>query len=174
VGGVVLAVLVGGVTFVGVANRERVANYFEAREKVAETPVAQGEVDPGIARRLEDLEVAWIEAHLFKYGKTELGELSARSSALAHELEAAGRQRTWSMVNLARIRGDFAVARRLVGVMSSDLEDPYALAILDLAESPSSPPWSLILERLRKASTGERGSSRLVLHISMRLWPPER
>src|SRR4029453_9241959 len=83
-------------------------------------------------------------------------EALARAVEVAPDAPAVVRAR----VDILRLAGELAEARKHVAPLSASAspEDAYVLAALDLAEPQ--PAWASVIDRLRTATGSERGLGR--------------
>jgi predicted Zn finger-like uncharacterized protein len=158
-GGIVLVVLVGGMAFLGFANRDKLSAALSGgKPEVSEEQEAPQEIPPDLTLRLQMADAAWISATLLQTPKSALVAPSkADLEKLEAELSSLGASRSWERVNLLRALGRLTEARESAGALQKEPEQLYALALLDLAEAKDAPPWPIVIERLREASSGERG-----------------
>lgn len=154
-GGIVLSVLLGGLAFLLFANRHRLGDLLatqdESKEETAEGP----QEDPLLQQKLRNAQVVWLGQRLF--GRSVDTADTERLSELHATLTASTSDPSWDLVNVLIAQGRVADARRAAGGLSPSASSAYTLALLDLAESSDSPPWAVIVERLKEASIGERG-----------------
>ena len=105
--------------------------------------------------------------------KRELDDLAPRARKASAAALAAAPEDTAAKrveVDALRIVGEGAAARALVGALSANAaqaDTAYVLGMLDLAELD--PPWTIVIERLRAASSGESvaGRARAALVYAM-------
>lgn len=159
-GGVVLAVLVGGAVFLAFANRDRLTGAVagttpaaQERRELEEPPAISSE----LVSKIQMADAAWLSSTFLQNPESSLpAPKDEELQALTDELTTAASSPSWQKVNLLRIRGHLDEARKLAGSLDKGPEQSYALALLDLAEEKKDPPWPVIIERLRDASSGER------------------
>jgi predicted Zn finger-like uncharacterized protein len=146
-----------------------------ARDKFVKAS-ALAEDDPRVAERLARLETVtadarWLRLQLLAVDDTdlEMAKLELKTAidrarkAVEHARRVAPKDAavTRATIDLLRIEGDLAGARKLVGsisVASAQPENALTLAGLDLAEAQ--PSWAAVIERLRTAASGEHNLGR--------------
>jgi predicted Zn finger-like uncharacterized protein len=162
--------------FLAAADKKLEDGDFEgAREQLDKASVL-AERDPGVLAALAHLEAMradslWLRLRLLdpKNGSVvqsthkQLGarvgrakEALARAVEVAPDAAAVVRAR----VDILRLAGELAEARKHVAPLSASAspEDAYVLAALDLAEPQ--PAWASVIDRLRTATGSERGLGR--------------
>jgi hypothetical protein len=157
-GGIVVSVLVGAILFLGFANRKRIIELLDTRGESSKEAIPF-EVDPALTKKLQAAEADWIRWRLLNKEKNSHKTELARA-ALLEELRQQNREKSWDAVNLLRAQGKVSEARELAGQLAEGASGALSLTLLDLAESieaGETPPWPLVLERLKEASSGERG-----------------
>lgn len=155
-GGVVVSVVVGATAFLAFANRSRILDFLRPPDRGGAAVEEPRDGDLLLQKKLQNEEIRWVRRVLFR-SPVEPGEGDAILAELVQELSDRKRQKSWQFVDVLRAQGRFVEARVVAGTLSPVAPGPVSLSLLDLAESPASPPWPLILERLKEASSGERG-----------------
>jgi predicted Zn finger-like uncharacterized protein len=163
--------------FVEHGRRELDDGHLDRAERSFTDAISLAPRDPLVLAELARLEVVradlkWLalrliepqNAELHRTLQTELREQIERAEQAVQRARARGAEpRTLlrNRVDLARIKGDLAQARRLVGPVAENAhlpENAYALATLDLADR--APVWSTVLDRLRLSSARTRDAGR--------------
>jgi hypothetical protein len=152
----VLSVIVGGAVFLGLANRHRLGDLLDTQSEVPEQPAENPQEEALLQQKLRTAQVVWLGQRLF--GRpTDAATDAERLSELHLALAGSSSTPTWDLVNVLIAQGRVSEARQAAGGLSPSAASAYSLALLDLAESSDSPPWTVIVERLKEASIGERG-----------------
>ncbi|WP_437675605.1 zinc-ribbon domain-containing protein [Sorangium sp. So ce131] len=146
-----------------------------ARDKLVKAS-ALAEDDPRVAAALVRLETVnaemrWLRLQLLAADdpdvdvmRHELGaaiERARKAVEHARRVAPADAGVSRAAIDLLRMQGDLAAARRLVGSISADSAQPentLTLAALDLAEAQ--PSWAAVIEGLRTAASSEQGPGR--------------
>lgn len=160
------SILLGGILFFALTGSDKIKSLLGTAqgEAAPETAgVADTMLGPEWKDRLTYAEVAFFRRRLREEGSEERRnaeellskELPAWLSEIA-ALPRPGADVVTAHLDLLRIAGRAKEARALVA-SSRGVVRPYSLALLDLVEQESSPPWPAIVGRLEEARTGERG-----------------
>ncbi|WP_437713869.1 zinc-ribbon domain-containing protein [Sorangium sp. So ce448] len=146
-----------------------------ARDKLVKAS-ALAEDDPRVAAALARVEtvnadVRWLRLQLLVAGDADLDtarheldiaiERARKAVEHARRVAPANAEVTRAAIDLLRMQGDLASARKLVGAISAESAQPESaltLAALDLAEAH--PSWAAVVERLRTAASIEQSPGR--------------
>ncbi|WP_437547569.1 zinc-ribbon domain-containing protein [Sorangium sp. So ce367] len=146
-----------------------------ARDKLVKAS-ALAEDDPRVAAALARVEtvnadVRWLRLQLLAAGDADLDtarheldvaiERARKAVEHARRVAPANAEVTRAAIDLLRMQGDLASARKLVGAISAESAQPESaltLAALDLAEAH--PSWAAVVERLRTAASIEQSPGR--------------
>lgn len=146
-----------------------------ARDKLVKAS-ALAEDDPRVAAALARVEtvnadVRWLRLQLLAAGDADLDtvrhdldvaiERARKEVEHARRVAPANAEVTRAAIDLLRMQGDLASARKLVGAISAESAQPESaltLAALDLAEAH--PSWAAVVERLRTAASIEQSPGR--------------
>ncbi|WP_159398030.1 zinc-ribbon domain-containing protein [Sorangium cellulosum] len=146
-----------------------------ARDKLVKAS-ALAEDDPRVAAALVRLETVnaemrWLRLQLLTADDPDVDTMRhERDAAIERARKAVEHARrvapedagvSRAAIDLLRMQGDLAAARRLVGAISAESAQPenaLTLAALDLAEAQ--PSWAAVIERLRTAASSEKGPGR--------------
>ncbi|WP_437296495.1 zinc-ribbon domain-containing protein [Sorangium sp. So ce426] len=146
-----------------------------ARDKLVKAS-ALAEDDPRVAAALARVEtvnadVRWLRLQLLAAGDADLDtarheldiaiERARKAVEHARRVAPANAEVTRAAIDLLRMQGDLASARKLVGAISAESAQPESaltLAALDLAEAH--PSWAAVVERLRTAASIEQSPAR--------------
>ncbi|WP_437967279.1 zinc-ribbon domain-containing protein [Sorangium sp. So ce260] len=155
-----------------------------ARDKLVKAS-ALAEDDPRVAAALARVETVnadmrWLRVQLLAEDDPDLdtmrhelqGAIDRARKAVDHarRVAPADAEVNRAAIDLLRMQGDLASARRLVGAISAESAQPenaLTLAALDLAEAQ--PSWAAVVERLRAAASVEQipGRARALLVVAL-------
>ncbi|WP_437589549.1 zinc-ribbon domain-containing protein [Sorangium sp. So ce1000] len=146
-----------------------------ARDKLVKAS-ALAEDDPRVAAALARVETVnadmrWLRLRLLAAGDADLDtvrhelevavERARKAVDHARRVAPANAEVNRAAIDLLRMQGDLASARKLVGAISAESAQPESaltLAALDLAEAH--PSWAAVVERLRTAASIEQSPGR--------------
>ncbi|WP_437278422.1 zinc-ribbon domain-containing protein [Sorangium sp. So ce375] len=146
-----------------------------ARDKLVQAS-AFAEDDPRVAAALARVETVnadmrWLRLQLLAAGDADLDtvkhelevavERARKAVDHARRVAPANAEVNRAAIDLLRMQGDLASARKLVGAISAESAQPESaltLAALDLAEAH--PSWAAVIERLKTAASIEQSPGR--------------